>query len=351
MSLAGKNLQRKLRNEEYAQHLAHLSGASSVTLGVFDGASGFFLETWTGTAEVHERTCGIDRLALTRMMRNRLSAAAEHGAPAETDGLQQLRDGRTVVGIGWNRGHLWPVIAVLTPSEAEDTKLRSLLALGLSFTDQQVAELAACGSTRNETAGDESVQEVALRMLSVHFAVVNADGVIDYSVNLSPDWLHQHGGFKICDKHLVARSQKVQNAFAEALKRAAGDQPKSSIVAVRDDPSSARLVWISPLEDLHPARVLVILEQGSEYLAMRENLLQLAGLTQSERRVAHRVLLGKSLPEVAEETGLAVSTVRSYMKSIFHKTNTRRQSEFVSRYQSALLRMRLGAGDPHVPKT
>lgn len=351
MTLAGNSAQRKLRNEDFARHLAEASGATAVTLGVFDSAGGFFLELWTGVAPGHDRPGHdhkqeTDRFALARMLRDRLSACAGSTAEAGPDGMPLLRAGAMVVGIGQNTGHLWPVIAVEAPPAPEDGKLRPLLALGLSHLVHQVADIAAPARPQ-----PDSLQDEALRTLSVHFAVVDAQGVIDHSVNLSPDWLQQHGGFEIQDGRLVACSKKVQKAFLEALQRATAEMPQSAIVAVRDDPGSARLVWVSPLEGRRPARALVILERGSDYLAMREHLLKLAGLTKAERRVAHQVLLGKSLPEVAEETGLAVSTVRSYMKNIFQKTNTRRQSEFVSRYQSALLRMRLSAGEPPAAKT
>jgi DNA-binding CsgD family transcriptional regulator len=55
----------------------------------------------------------------------------------------------------------------------------------------------------------------------------------------------------------------------------------------------------------------------------------LYGLTQAESRLALSLAEGRSLKDAAEQLGVAQSTVRSQLKSIFGKTNTSRQSQLV----------------------
>jgi DNA-binding CsgD family transcriptional regulator len=55
----------------------------------------------------------------------------------------------------------------------------------------------------------------------------------------------------------------------------------------------------------------------------------LYGLTQAESRLALLLAAGQSLKDAAEQLGVAQSTVRSQLKSIFGKTNTTRQSQLV----------------------
>jgi DNA-binding CsgD family transcriptional regulator len=53
------------------------------------------------------------------------------------------------------------------------------------------------------------------------------------------------------------------------------------------------------------------------------------GLTAGEIHVAERLLTGRTPAEIAEDLALAMSTVRSHLKSIFAKTGTSRQSDLV----------------------
>jgi DNA-binding CsgD family transcriptional regulator len=59
-------------------------------------------------------------------------------------------------------------------------------------------------------------------------------------------------------------------------------------------------------------------------------LVALFDLTAAEARVASRLVEGQSVTAIARAFGVATSTVRSQLKSIFGKTGTRRQAEIVS---------------------
>jgi DNA-binding CsgD family transcriptional regulator len=59
-----------------------------------------------------------------------------------------------------------------------------------------------------------------------------------------------------------------------------------------------------------------------------EALLEQAfGLTPAEARLASQIAAGKTLAEIATEEGSARETLRSRLKSVFHKTGTGRQAE------------------------
>lgn len=61
---------------------------------------------------------------------------------------------------------------------------------------------------------------------------------------------------------------------------------------------------------------------------LRANILrELYGLTQAETRLALSLLDGRSLIETADSIGVTHETVRSQVKSVLHKTGTRRQGE------------------------
>ncbi|MDX2265264.1 MAG: helix-turn-helix transcriptional regulator [Hyphomicrobiales bacterium] len=58
-------------------------------------------------------------------------------------------------------------------------------------------------------------------------------------------------------------------------------------------------------------------------------LTRLYNLTKAEAKMLGPVLSGKTVPEAAEEIGVAVSTARTHLNHIFAKTNVARQSELM----------------------
>ncbi len=80
------------------------------------------------------------------------------------------------------------------------------------------------------------------------------------------------------------------------------------------------------------ARALVLVSPvATAGQAVEPRLLRQAfGLTPSEAGVAARLATGRSLREIAENSGLSVNTVRTHLRTIFEKTRTRRQGELVT---------------------
>lgn len=65
-------------------------------------------------------------------------------------------------------------------------------------------------------------------------------------------------------------------------------------------------------------------------------LRQLYPFTPAEARLASRLLGGRSIEELAAETGVTRQTVRQHLKQIFHKTDTHRQAELLAVLASAV---------------
>lgn len=77
------------------------------------------------------------------------------------------------------------------------------------------------------------------------------------------------------------------------------------------------------------AWLLVVTPLGSRPGPSPEILAGLFDLTPAEARVARGLVEGQSVGELAAGQGLSESTIRNQLQSIFGKTGTRRQSEFV----------------------
>lgn len=115
-----------------------------------------------------------------------------------------------------------------------------------------------------------------------------------------------------------------------------------SIVAFRDA-SSAWEVVLAPLQTsvetagilslLPPQRLVLVmvteLKPVSQDISDLSSLAPLFGLTKAEIAFCRRLLAGESVTEIANAQKLSVETTRTRMKSILHKTETRRQSHLM----------------------
>ena len=60
-----------------------------------------------------------------------------------------------------------------------------------------------------------------------------------------------------------------------------------------------------------------------------EQIMSLYGLSQSQAIIVRSLAFGMKVDEAANEAGITVSTARTYLKLIFSKTETSRQSELL----------------------
>ena len=82
--------------------------------------------------------------------------------------------------------------------------------------------------------------------------------------------------------------------------------------------SSSNTLWVVAVSD--PARIAACTLRA---------FIDLYGLTPAEARLAHRLILGATLAEIAAGIKVKLPTVRSQLSSLFRKTGTRRQTELV----------------------
>lgn len=75
------------------------------------------------------------------------------------------------------------------------------------------------------------------------------------------------------------------------------------------------------------AGLVIVADPATSAIPHADVLQALFDLTPAEANVARRLASGSGIPTVADEIGVAPSTVRSHLKSVFDKTNTSRQSE------------------------
>jgi DNA-binding CsgD family transcriptional regulator len=79
----------------------------------------------------------------------------------------------------------------------------------------------------------------------------------------------------------------------------------------------------------HQNAVIFITSPGTEVSVSHATLQRLYTLTDAEAALAEKLVQGKTLEEIAAETGRSAHTLRSQLKQIFQKTDTNRQSQLI----------------------
>lgn len=341
---------KKFYRKSIANQIALSAAADFIYMGFLDCNQGVLVDWWSGRGV--SDAAEPDPQRILGMIR-KIDRAAKETGRCPSDGrtlsfdlnrsneqeaqINWTQSGDYLIGIGGQIENLLPIIVVLGDRSDSNETRDTFLCIGMSYVKQELHESITYSPGLNSNA-----VETALSMLSIHFAVVDSYGDIDYSTDLSEGLLNQNGGFDIESKRLIARRPKTQRVFMHALRLSTGPARKPSIVSIEGEEAGDRskIVVIMPVKKSSPPRALVIFEQGDDDPILLDHLLKLSGLTNSERRITHHILEGKSLAEAAEETNLSLSTVRSYMKGIFSKTSTHRQSELITRYQNAVPRVK-----------
>jgi DNA-binding CsgD family transcriptional regulator len=123
-----------------------------------------------------------------------------------------------------------------------------------------------------------------------------------------------------------------RNLLDTQLLRRDGGRPPLRVRFVQLDPSSVQVFFAG-------AAAMVLIEDPAVSSAATriESARAAYGLTAAELRVARRLIEGLTPAEIAAVDGVSPLTVRSQLKSIFAKTDTRRQAEVVRKLSAGVL--------------
>jgi DNA-binding CsgD family transcriptional regulator len=91
------------------------------------------------------------------------------------------------------------------------------------------------------------------------------------------------------------------------------------------------------------SQIAVFMQQANRFVPLATEVwARLFGLTGGELRVLQALIEGATPPEIAAVYGIAISTVRTHLVSLFRKTGTRRQADLVKLALSSVPPVRLG---------
>jgi DNA-binding CsgD family transcriptional regulator/PAS domain-containing protein len=189
-----------------------------------------------------------------------------------------------------------------------------------------------CSLTRRQRVTSQALEDLAIGVLlldpaeRILFANAAAQQLLD-----DKDAIAATGSrLRACDGRAAARLSALLRDTA------AGGAPAAVIMLpARSGRHLSILVCAyrpldSDLDLLAPALMVFVGEQQRAPGILPDHIARLYGLSPAEARLAAALVAGRELPEYAEAAGIAGETARGYLKSIFVKTGTNRQSALVA---------------------
>jgi DNA-binding CsgD family transcriptional regulator len=328
------------RNDEFWQRLRHAANVPCLVSGVFcaDRKSLQALTVSVPPDGDPEAPSELIRRLITRMSTFtalRLGLSEENGGTNDGFGSARfpvwLRMNNVAVGVGRPVASLYPVVAYAEAPHGTAASLQDLLALGLFHIEFTLTQHTSARST-----WPDGLAESTLRLLSIGLFVVDARGTILHDQSgkeqtKDPVWITSMS-------RLSVRSEPERAALQAAIADATSDKRQGSITSVTSDSGRMQMIAVAPMQLGDRALALVLFElRQTDHRALREHFFRVHELTRSESLIACEVLEGRAPAEIAQMTGMSVGTVRGYLKQVFSKTGTHRQSELVSNYYASIL--------------
>jgi len=303
-------------------------------MGLYDCRHKKLTDAWSVRRE--DGSCEGDESIPRDILRALAVQAALHQDRSQEAGTRYplwIRAGAYMLGLGHPIAEMFPVMVIPSDAWSEDPPLQAILRIGMAYVQQQQTEAVYSRSPWPEGLAAATLEMLALRFLVVdEKAEVQRDGRLEDEIAPDdPEWLVLSG-------RLTLNDRKERDLLHAAIGRATGEERGTSIISVSTLSGGVQLAIVAPLPGSEPPLAMVLFEHTrTDHAALRTHFFAAHGLTPSEQRIAHVVLDGGTLNEAAERTSLSLATVRSYLKSVFNKTGTHRQSELIALYYRSIL--------------
>ena len=196
-------------------------------------------------------------------------------------------------------------------------------------------------SAREALRSQQACSFGVLDQLSRAVVLLDAAGQVQIANRTARALLDQSDGLSLGASGLTAAFERDDRHLARLVRRATRVAPGAALPARgatrvrRPSQRPAYEVLVSPLPAVDragpriPVAAVFISGDEMEHSQVIKTLSELYDLTHAEARVVTHLAEGHTLREVAGHGGVSLETVRSQLKNVFRKTDTRRQSELI----------------------
>ena len=177
--------------------------------------------------------------------------------------------------------------------------------------------------------------------------LVDKTGPLRYVNSSGQEALRQSDFLVLRDGSVRPRSLRQEGQLRDALATTLSNDPStmgaSTSIRLVDNEGHAAVLVLQALRGqanlpgMPQADAALFLIRGDDKPPVNATRLQMVfGLTPAETRLAEHLVGGKSLAEIGEQLKLSRETLKSQLRSLFAKTDTRRQGELVALLLSAI---------------
>jgi DNA-binding CsgD family transcriptional regulator len=231
------------------------------------------------------------------------------------------------------------VLGVHRPADARGYDARDRRATGLFLP--HLTRALRIGQRLGQASLAASSALESLDAIDTGVVVADGRGAVRHMNTVAEAMLSRGDGLRVRNGRLEAASPALQARLALALREAVAlaagrgvatpttlrldreDRAAWTLAAAPLRPRWAALAWTDPLA--------LVLLRDPEFPPYRlDHLRALFGMTRMEALTAGELARGRSLDEIAGALGVGLGTVRTHVKQVLSKTDTRRQAEAVA---------------------
>lgn len=194
----------------------------------------------------------------------------------------------------------------------ERASLRSQLSTFTSHLDRYPHALVLTDAQSRILYANSAAHQIAARK----------DGLVMEQGRLSPTSRRQDDEFRQALSKTA--SDRKANLLRMEITRPSGRKPFRLMLMPAEDSQAI------PLGVSQPTVTILIVDSDAQAEPDLAVLQEMFALTPAEARVVGRLVLGRSVDQIAREWSCSIETVRTHLKHVLSKTETRRQAELIS---------------------
>lgn len=181
---------------------------------------------------------------------------------------------------------------------------------------------------------ERQVINTVLDRLPVSIFLVNHAAVVIETNAIAQHLLQDNEFISIANQKLLGSNTSVTNKMHSAIANIALRNSGSQTIALSDHDQGSAIAYLSPIiqhSNLPEPMVAVFISTRlDKHITIPNSFAKHYALTPAEAKVSQHIVTGNSVSEIAKQTNVSENTVRTQLKSVMAKTNTKRQAELVS---------------------
>jgi DNA-binding CsgD family transcriptional regulator/PAS domain-containing protein len=242
-------------------------------------------------------------------------------------------------GLSRSIGYVWhpgadELASVVVYKSGEDGAFSAADAELVSFLVPHLERAVRISSALGQAAAEASGWRGMLDRFSSSVILVNREGRVIASNSSAASMLSRADGLVVAKGELRGSQSRETTALRRLVAITASQEPQScpgEIEISRPSGKSPLLISAAPHRIAGGERgvLLIVTDPAAMPEHLHGHLRRRFGMTESEATIAVRLSAGASLPEIAEERGSSLHTVRTQVKQVLQKAGARTQADLV----------------------